>query len=103
MNSLACSDTARTNYRVRRRRYSGKVWLIQHNKWFEIDSLFDCVWQAALAARSFEDVSVLTQRRFEWPLSECVASVSAAWATLRDCGLIEIVAANALIPERDET
>lgn len=101
MNSIACSDMARANYRVRRRRYGGKVWLIQHNKWFEIDSLFDCVWQAALAARSFEEVSMLTRRRFEWPLSECVASVSAVWAILRDFGLIEIVVANGIIPERD--
>ncbi|ESX79987.1 hypothetical protein X757_03185 [Mesorhizobium sp. LSHC414A00] len=90
MKAIVRADVALTNYQVRRRRYGGRVWLILHNEWFEIDGLFDYVWRCAQAARCFEYVAMAASRKFGWSLSEAVAGVSAAWVTLLKHGLVKI-------------
>lgn len=94
MNLIGRSDVAIPSYRVRRRRYGGRVWLVLHNAWFEIDPLFDFVWHSAHAGHSFENAVLSTQRRFGWSLPEAIAGVTVAWVTLRDCDLLEIGAAD---------
>jgi hypothetical protein len=97
MKDIARTDVAVVDFRVRRRRYGARVWLVRHNEWFEIDGLFDYVWKCAQSGRRFEDVAIDAGCHFEWSLSEAIAGVSAAWATLHQHGLIDV--SEAPLPE----
>jgi len=90
MRTIARTDVAVVDYRVRRRRHGARVWLVRHNEWFEIDGLFDFVWKCAQSSRRFEDVAIDAGRHFGWSLSEAIAGVTAAWAALHQQGLIDV-------------
>jgi hypothetical protein len=90
MISIARTAVARTDYRVRRRRYDTTPWLVRRNEWYELDEATDTVWQGCERELTLEQLARDVAARTRLPLNEALAATVFALVQFRELGMVEL-------------
>jgi len=88
--SVSSRARARTDFRVRRRRYNSATMLVFHNDWFEIDQVTDTVWTACEDGLTVAEIIQRVAARHQLALPESMAAVSYALGHFQSLGFVEL-------------